>query len=272
MIMGGAVAVAVLIPSVSRSPAAAHLPGVPAQHRQALGDAADQPHGVAHGGPLPPGRGGHRMNTPAIGGSVAALERGALAGVPRKPAALPIAGACYLVLIGLAIRKVEPWVTVVLSATVISFGSELTCYYYAFLIIPALLYAVVPRAGEWLLWLTALTQFLGWAPINHMPHWLQVLMPASLRQSSFVTNFSMPNGLDEQYTWMSVGTLVVFVLNRSGVDAGTPDAMAPALADGHPGEGARGLRQLRPLPRSWRDRSRPQQVDSRARTRKRKRR
>jgi len=104
---------------------------------------------------------------------------------------------------GLAIRNVEPWVTVALSATVISFGSELTCYYYAFLIIPALLYAVVPRAGEWMLWLTALTEFLGGRPSITCPSGLQAVMPASLRQSSFVTNFSMPNGLDEQYTWMS---------------------------------------------------------------------
>jgi len=33
---------------------------------------------------------------------------------------------CYLVLIGLAIRGVDPWVTVALSSTVIAFGSELT--------------------------------------------------------------------------------------------------------------------------------------------------
>jgi hypothetical protein len=117
-----------------------------------------------------------------------------------------------------------------LSATVISFGSELTCYYYAFLIIPALLYAVVPRAGEWLLWLTALTQFLGWAPINHLPNWLKSLMPASLRQSSFVTNFSMPNGLDEQYTWMSVGTLIVFVLIARELMLARQPALATASA------------------------------------------
>jgi hypothetical protein len=105
-----------------------------------------------------------------------------------------------------------------------------------------LLYAVVPRAGEWLLWLTALTQFLGWAPINHMPHWLQAIMPASLRQSSFVTNFSMPNGLDEQYTWMSVGTLIVFVLiARELMLARQPAlASAPEGSDTKPGEEATG--------------------------------
>jgi hypothetical protein len=138
---------------------------------------------------------------------------------------------CYLVLIGLAIRGVEPWVVMALSATVITFGSELTCYYYAFLIIPALLYAVVPRAGEWLMWLTAFTQFIGWAPITKMPQWIQAMLPASLRQSTFVTNFSMPNGLDEQYTWMSLATLIVFVLTARDLyllrkKAESPDAVA----------------------------------------------
>jgi len=119
---------------------------------------------------------------------------------------------CYLVLIGLAIRGVDPWVTVALSSTVIAFGSELTCYYYAFLIIPALLYAVVPRAGEWLLWLTALTGFIGWAPIEGVPKWAQNLMPAAIRDSPVLTSFGMPKGMDEQYTWMSLATLVVFAL------------------------------------------------------------
>jgi hypothetical protein len=119
---------------------------------------------------------------------------------------------CYLTLIGLALRGVELWVMVALSSTVIAFGAELTCYYYAFLIIPAFLYAKVPRAGEWLMWLTALTQFVGWAPFQKVPKFLQNLMPASIRQSSFVQNLAMPTALDEQYTWMSLATLIVFVM------------------------------------------------------------
>jgi hypothetical protein len=119
---------------------------------------------------------------------------------------------CYLVLIALAIRGVHPWVTVALSSTVIAFGSELTCYYYAFLLIPALLYAVVPRVGEWLLCLTALTSFIGWAPIEHVPTWMQRLLPAGVRNSPVITSLGMPKGLDEQYTWMSLATLIVFVL------------------------------------------------------------
>jgi hypothetical protein len=161
-----------------------------------------------------------------------------------------------------------------LSATVISFASELTCYYYAFLIIPALLYAVVPRAGEWMLWLTALTEFLGWAPINHMPKWLQALMPASIRQSSFVTNFSMPNGLDEQYTWMSVATLIVFVLIARELMLARQPAGAPALgaADANAGAVAVGALAASALAPVAARSSRQQRVDSRSRTRKHKRR
>ena len=151
---------------------------------------------------------------------------------------------CYLVLVGLAIRKVEPWVTVLLSATVISFGSELTGYYYAFLIIPALLYAVVPRAGEWLLWLTALTQFLCWAPIKHFPNWLQNLLPSSVRQSSFITNFSMPNGMDEQHTWMSLATLIVFVLIARELMLARQPATPPSLAEP---DGSAGKEEKQPL-------------------------
>ncbi len=143
---------------------------------------------------------------------------------------------CYLVLIGLAIRGVDPWVTVALSVTVIAVGSELTCYYYAFLIFPALLYAVVPRAGEWLLWLTALTEFVGWAPINHIPNWIKAVMPAAMRESPFVANFGMPKGLDEQYTWMSFATLIVFALIARDLLLLRSPALAPAGADAADGE------------------------------------
>jgi hypothetical protein len=273
LIMGGAVAVAVLIPvsfAVTGSPRiypeflrnTAKHSETPLTNHMGLRT-------VVH---FRPAEAANRMNTPAMVDPWLRWKEARLRAFHESlPLYLSLV-ACYLVLIGLAIRKVEPWVTVVLSATVISFGSELTCYYYAFLIIPALLYAVVPRAGEWLLWLTALTQFLGWAPINHMPHWLQVLMPASLRQSSFVTNFSMPNGLDEQYTWMSVGTLIVFVLIARELMLARQTATVPALADGHPGEGARGPSPVAALAPVVARSSRPQHVDSRARTRKRKRR
>ena len=65
---------------------------------------------------------------------------------------------------------------------------ELTCYYYSFIIVVALLCVKSERLAQRLLLLTAFTQFVAWAPINGMPTWL-----------------------DEKYTLMSVATLIVFV-------------------------------------------------------------
>ena len=275
MIMGGAVAVAVLVPvsfTVTGSPSiypeflrnTAKHSETPLTNHMGLRTVID----------FRPAEAANRMNTPAMVDPWLRWKDARRAAFHESlPLYLSLV-ACFLVLMGLAIRNVEPWVTVALSATVISFGSELTCYYYAFLIIPALLYAVVPRAGEWMLWLTALTEFLGWAPINHMPKWLQAIMPASLRQSSFVTNFSMPNGLDEQYTWMSVATLVVFVLIARELVLARQPAGAPALggADPNAGEAAVGALTAPALASVAARSSRPQRVDSRARTRKHKRR
>jgi hypothetical protein len=150
---------------------------------------------------------------------------------------------------------------------VISFGSELTGYYYAFIIIPALLYAVVPRAGEWLLWLTALSQFLSWAPIKHFPNWLQSLLPSSVRQSSFITNFSMPNGLDEQCTWISLGTLVVFVLIARELMLAPQPAAVPSLAgaDGESGKEVNEPKAAPVLAPAVAQASRPEHGDSRPR-------
>ena len=94
----------------------------------------------------------------------------------------------FLVLLGFAVREVEPWAALALSATFISFGVELTCYYYAFIIVVALLCLKSERLAFRLLLLTAFTQFAAWAPIKGMPTWL-----------------------DEQYTLMSVATLIVFI-------------------------------------------------------------
>jgi hypothetical protein len=78
----------------------------------------------------------------------------------------------------------------------------------------------------------------------------------------------MPNGLDEQYTWMSVGTLIVFVLIARELMLARQTAMVPALADGHPGDAAPGPAVAAALAPVVARSSRPQQV----RTRKRKRR
>jgi len=119
---------------------------------------------------------------------------------------------CYLALIGLAVRGADPWVTAALSSTLIAFGVELTCYYYSFLIVVALLYAKREVAGRWLMAVTAFTQFIGWAPIQGIPDWLAKILPASIRNATVVRHFGMPTGLDEQYTWMALATLVGFVM------------------------------------------------------------
>jgi hypothetical protein len=95
----------------------------------------------------------------------------------------------FLVLLGMATRHVEPWAAAALGITFIPLGAELTCYYYAFIMGVALLHEKREEVGRWLLLLTAFTQFVAWAPLRGMARWL-----------------------DEQYTLMSVATLVVFGL------------------------------------------------------------
>jgi hypothetical protein len=137
---------------------------------------------------------------------------------------------CYLVLIGLAVRGVDPWVAAALSSTLIAFGVELTCYYYAFVIVVGLLYYRHEAAGRWLLAATAFTQFIGWAPIQGMPEWLGKLLPASWRSAPAFKNFGMPTGLDEQYTWMALATLVGFVMITWDMMIARQRELAPPVA------------------------------------------
>jgi hypothetical protein len=141
-----------------------------------------------------------------------------------------VAVAAFLVLLGLAVRQAEPWAALALSATFIPFGVELTCYYYSFIIIVALLCVKSERLAQRLLLLTAVTQFVAWAPINGMPTWL-----------------------DEKYTLMSVATLIVFIaiaweffskrrLNPAGATAIAFASDGPEVesaAQEKPGQGAR---------------------------------
>jgi hypothetical protein len=137
---------------------------------------------------------------------------------------------CYLVVIGLAVRGVDPWVATALSATLIAFGVELTCYYYAFIIVVALLYAKHEVVGRWLMGVTAFTQFIGWAPIQGMPDWLGKILPSSMRNAAALKNFGMPTGLDEQYTWMALATLFGFVMIAWDMMVARQAALAPGKA------------------------------------------
>ena len=137
---------------------------------------------------------------------------------------------CYLVLMGLAVRKADPWVAIALSTTFIAFGVELTCYYYAFVFVVGLLYAKNEMTGRWLMAVTAFTQFIGWAPIQGVPDWLAKILPASIRHSPALRNFGMPTGLDEQYTWMSLATLFGFVMITWDMMVQKQAELAPAKA------------------------------------------
>jgi hypothetical protein len=136
----------------------------------------------------------------------------------------------FLALLWFAVRGTEPWLAAALSATTIAIGpSELTCYYYSFLVAVALVYYKRVEAGAILAAVTAATSFIDWAPTR----WLPNSMPWS--------NLKMPTWLDEQYMWMSVVTLIGFgwILYRFGFPPPAEAAVAtpgapPAPSDGEP--------------------------------------
>ena len=106
--------------------------------------------------------------------------------------------AAFLLALFAAVRGVEPWVACCLGAMMMAIGVELTCYYYSFLFVVALLYHKRREAGAILLGVTAMTGFLDWAPTRYLP------------DTKPWANFKMPQWLDEQYMWMSVATLAGF--------------------------------------------------------------
>ncbi len=140
-----------------------------------------------------------------------------------------VAAAGFLTLLWFAVRGTEPWVACALSATMIAVGVELTCYYYSFLIVVALLYDKRKEAGAMLLAITASTSFIDWAPTRFLP------------ETGLWRWMKMPTWLDEQYMWMAVTTLIGFawILYRFGFvpqELADGGAAAKALAAG----GARG--------------------------------
>lgn len=92
-----------------------------------------------------------------------------------------------------AVRHREPWIAAALGAAFIPFAVELTSYYYAFLIVPALLWTVRKESGLALLLLGAAGLFVSLAPLAGMPTWR-----------------------DEQYTLVALATLLalLFILLR----------------------------------------------------------
>ena len=123
-----------------------------------------------------------------------------------------------------AVRGMSSWESAALASIMIAVVPELTCYYYSFLIVPALLWMKRKEVGLALLAATAATGFIDWAPTQFFS---DAFPWGRLRV--------MPTWLDEQYTWMSVATLLAigYILYEFGFVNRT--AVEPA---GHPAEPA----------------------------------
>jgi hypothetical protein len=63
------------------------------------------------------------------------------------------------------------WTGAALCASLAAFAPQLSCYYFVFLVIVALLYAHRSGVGVILLAFCAATQYLAWAPFSFMPVW-----------------------------------------------------------------------------------------------------
>ena len=133
----------------------------------------------------------------------------------------------FLVLLYRAVRGMTAWEATALSSLMIAVVPELTCYYYSFLIVMALLWHTRKEVGLALLAVTAATGFIDWAPTQFLPR----VFPFSYLQ--------MPTWLDEQYTWMSVATLlgIGYILYEFGfVPKWEPVAVPAAAPAGSEGE------------------------------------
>lgn len=117
------------------------------------------------------------------------------------PLGAAVAGAALLLLGRAARRRPEPWIAAALGALWIVFAVELTSYYYAFLVVPALLWVEKRSAGIALLALAAFSQLVSLGPLLGMPTWR-----------------------DEQYTLISLATVLVSggILVAFGQGGGAP--------------------------------------------------
>jgi hypothetical protein len=118
-----------------------------------------------------------------------------------RPVAALFAAAALFLLSRAALRRPEPWIAAALGTLWIAFAVELTSYYYAFILVPALLWTEKRGAGIALLALAAFSQLVSLGPLFGMPTWR-----------------------DEQYTLISLATLLVFggILAAFGREGGEP--------------------------------------------------
>ncbi|HLK91800.1 MAG TPA: hypothetical protein VKZ18_18055 [Polyangia bacterium] len=122
-------------------------------------------------------------------------------------ARLPIylaALAAFLWLLHGAVRDTEPWVACALATTLMAVGADLCCYEYLFVFAIALLAHERREVGAILLTATAATGIIDWCPTRHLP------------DSAPWTTLKWSHWLDDQYTAMSVVTIValVWILTR----------------------------------------------------------
>ena len=129
----------------------------------------------------------------------------------RSQEAAPVSFALalgFLALLYFAVQKADPWAGVALSSMFIGFGAQLTCYYYAFVLVVALLYASREFAGRILLAATAATGLIG--------AWYEIA--------------GQPSFMDERYTFMSVVTLAAFVLVAAAFAFGSAEGLERSSA------------------------------------------
>jgi len=135
-----------------------------------------------------------------------------------RPLAALLAVAALFLLGRAARRRPEPWIAAALGTLWIAFAVELTSYYYAFLIVPALLWTEKRAAGIALLALAAFSQLVSLGPLLGLPAWL-----------------------DEQYTLISLASVLVFAgllaafgqdppMKQSAFTSGTPSETPPSAA------------------------------------------
>ncbi|MGE0641395.1 MAG: discoidin domain-containing protein [Thermoanaerobaculia bacterium] len=103
----------------------------------------------------------------------------------QRPLQLGLAAVALLAVAVGTWRRRELWISLALAAAWIPFVLEMTSYYFAFLLAPALLWRERRAVAPLLLALSAIGQFLSLAPFAGMPTWR-----------------------DEVYSWLSVATVV----------------------------------------------------------------
>jgi len=117
----------------------------------------------------------------------------------------PLATVFALAFVALLARAVrrhpEPWVAASLGSLFIAFAADLTSYYYAFVLVPALLWTRRRMVGPLLLGLSAFSMLVSLAPLPGMSTWR-----------------------DEQYTLVSLATLLAFVAILVVFATGPPGA------------------------------------------------